>query len=73
MMELVDMPGRSIIVSVSRLWTFHLECVGGGLRGPFFDPKLGVPKIWVGEHFCMRGDPVKKKTHLMWCKYFMET
>ena len=59
MMELVDMPGRTILVSVSRLWTCHLKRVGGGFRVPFCDPTEGVLKFSFGDVFCMGGDPLR--------------
>ena len=61
MMELVDIPGWSIHISISRLWAFHPKQAIGGFRGPFCAPKLGVPKIWVGEHFCMAANPLRKR------------
>ena len=47
------MPGRSILVSISILWTFNPKQVAGGFRGLFCDPIEGVLKFWFGEHFCM--------------------
>ena len=35
MAELVDMPGRSILVNISRLLTFNPKQVARGFRGPF--------------------------------------
>ena len=32
------------------------------LRNPKCDPKLGIPKISVGDLFCMAGDPLKNKS-----------
>ena len=64
MMELVDMPGRSILVSVSRLWTCHLKRVGGGFRVPFCDPTEGVLEFSFGDVFCMGDDPLRKKSDL---------
>ena len=61
MMEFVDMPGRSIHVSISRLWTFHPKQVIEGFRGLFCASKLGLPNIWIGEHFCMATDPLREK------------
>ena len=54
MMELFvfDMPGRSIILSISRLWTCHLaKRVGGGFRVLFCDPTDGVLKFSFGDFF----------------------
>ena len=62
MMELVDMPGRSILASVSRLWTCHLKRVGWVFRVPFCDPTEGVLEILFGDVFCMGGDPLRKKS-----------
>ena len=60
MPELVNMPDMSPILRTCRLGTCsNPKLVDGGLRGPFCASKLGVPNIWVGEHFCMRGDPLK--------------
>ena len=53
------MPGRTILVSVSRLWTCHLKRVGGGFRVPFCDPTEGVLKFSFGDVFCMGGDPLR--------------
>ena len=39
MMELVDMPGRSTILSISRLWTCHLKG-SEGVSGPHFVTQL---------------------------------
>ena len=65
MLELVDMPGRSILGSISRLWTCHLKWVRGGFRYPFRDPKLGVLNFCLVTVFVLiRGDPLKKKTEL---------
>ena len=61
MLELVDMPGRFIIASTSRLWTFNPKKVGGNLKGPFRASTVGVPKFRVGELFCMGDDPLRKK------------
>ena len=49
MMELVDMPGKSILLSISRLLTCHLKRVRGVFRGPFCDPTEGVPKFWFDD------------------------
>ena len=62
------MPGRSILVSISILWTFNPKQVAGGFRGPFCDPTEGVLKFLVGEYFCMGGDPLKKKGPLGYCR-----
>ena len=62
MMELVDMPGRSILGSISRLWTCHLKRVGGDFRVSFCDPTEEILKLLFGDIFCTRGDPLKKKT-----------
>ena len=61
MTEFDDMPGRSITVSTSRLWTFNAKKVGGTLRGPFCASIVGVPKLWVDELFCMGGDLIREK------------
>ena len=61
MMELVDMPGRSILVSISRLWISNPKQVAGDCRGPFCDPTEGVLKCWVDGHVYMWGGPLKKK------------
>ena len=60
-MELVDMPGRSTICRIRRLWTSNQKSVGGGFRGPFCASKLGVPQMWVDDLFCMRGGPLREK------------
>ena len=36
--------------------------VRGGFRVPFCDPTEGILKFLFGDVFCMRGDPLKKKT-----------
>ena len=59
MMELVDMLGKSILGSISRLWTRHLKKVGGIFRVPFCDPTEGVLEFPFGDVFCMRGHPLK--------------
>ena len=45
MMELVDIPGRSSLVSVSKLGTCHLKRVGGVFRDPCRASKIGMLKI----------------------------
>ena len=51
MVELVDMPGRSIILSIFRLWSCRLKRVGEGFRVLFFDPTEGILKISFGDFF----------------------
>ena len=64
MMELVDVPGMSAKFRIYRMRTANFKTVEGTLDGNFCAPKLGVPKILVGDDFCMRGAPVRKKrTH----------
>ena len=41
--------------------TANSKTVRGTLNGNFRAPKLGVPKILVGDRFCMRGGALKKK------------
>ena len=62
MMESVGITGRSIHISISRLWTFHPKQVIGVFRDPFCASKLGVPKIWVGEHVCMAAVSLREKS-----------
>ena len=57
------MPGMSPLVSISRLGTCHLKRLGEGFRVPFCDPSEGVLEFLFGDVFCMRGDPLKKKTY----------
>ena len=65
MLELVDIPGRFILDSISRLWTCHLKRVRGGFRVPFCDPTEGILNFLFGDIFCMRDDPLKEKTTLL--------
>ena len=46
MMELTDMPGRSILGNISRWRAFNPKQVGGGFRGPFCASKLEVPTFF---------------------------
>ena len=62
MMELVDMPGMSAKFRICRMRTANSKTVGGTLNGNFRAPKLGVPKIWVGDVFCMGGGALGKKS-----------
>ena len=50
-MELRDMPYRSTICRISRLWTSDLMKVIVILRSSKCDPKKGLPKICVGNVF----------------------
>ena len=60
MMELVDISGISTQFRICRMRTANSKKVEGTLNSPFCAPKLGVPTIWVGDLFCMRGGPIRK-------------
>ena len=61
MMELGDMPYRSTIFRISRLWTFDLKRVIMILNSSKCASKMGLPKICVGDIFYVRGGPLMKK------------
>ena len=54
MMELIDMSSRSTICRICRLGPSNSNKIGGGFRGPFCDPTVGMLKIWFGELFVWR-------------------
>ena len=58
------MPGMSRICRIFRWGTSNPKQAGEGFRGRCCDPKLGVPKCWFGDLFCMRGDPLRGKSQL---------
>ena len=61
MMELVDMPGVSAKFRICKMQTANFKTAGGALNGNFCAPKLGVPRIPVGDRFCMRGGALREK------------
>ena len=64
-MELVDMPGRSPILRICKLGSFKPKKIWGTLKGPFCVSEVGVPNIYFGELFYMRGGPLRIKNDLM--------
>ena len=58
MLELVDMPGMSILGSISRLWTCRLKKVGGVLGAHFVTQSLGY------SDFCL-ATFLSNKIHLV--------
>ena len=68
-MELVDMPGRSPLGSVSRLGTCYLKRVRGGLGSRFVTQPKGNSNFRLVTFFCMRGDPLRGKSDLLYLRY----
>ena len=63
LVELVDMPGMSLLGSISRLGICHLKKAGGVFRDLFCDPTEGILNISFGDLFYMRGRPPSGKKH----------
>ena len=55
------MPGKSPLVSVSRLGTYHLTRIGGVFRVLFCDPSEGVLKFLFGVFLYERWSSKEKK------------
>ena len=70
MMELVGMPGMSAKFRICRIRTANSKTVGGTLNGNFRALKLGVPKLLVGDRFCIRGGALREKSTLL---YFLRS
>ena len=62
MMELVDMPGMSAKFRICRMQTADFKKVRRKFNCPFCATKVGIPEMWVGVRFYMRGGPIRKKS-----------
>ena len=60
MTEFGDMPYRSTLFGISRLWTFDLKRVIMVLNSSNCASKTGLPDICVGDNFYMRAGALKK-------------
>ena len=65
MMKLVDMPGISAKFRICRMWTADFKKAGRKFNGTFSAPKTGIPEIWFGDVFCMRGAPFRNASDLL--------
>ena len=61
MMEMGDVPYRSTICRISRLWIFNLEKFIVILRSSKCDPKTELPEFCVGDVFIWEVAPSRKK------------